>query len=249
MDQLLGQFGDSFQGVLDSAPIQLALRAIALYLALLWLAAAFWAFRDAGRRTRNLVAPYVAGAVVILATPVLFPFALLLYLIVRPGETLTEAWERQLAEEAVADASPVCAGCGRRVDGDWLACPACGQRLHHRCASCGRLTGLDWNVCAWCGVELVHREVESPIPLPVATRPQRSDAVADGTADVAAATATSVAPDAGSAARVAATRRSTGRAEGRPQRVAERSLEVGGVGSARAKDSEPGVAPTHLPLD
>lgn len=153
MEQLLSQFGSSVQGILDSTPVQVTLRAIALYVVLLWLGAAFWAFRDASHRTHNLLAPYAAGALVILATPLLFPFALILYAIVRPNETLVEAWERRLAEEAAAEAVPLCPTCGRRADPDWLACPSCGQRLHHRCASCGRLMGLDWSLCAWCGAE------------------------------------------------------------------------------------------------
>jgi predicted RNA-binding Zn-ribbon protein involved in translation (DUF1610 family) len=153
VDQLLTQFGNSLQGILSSSPVQLTLRAVGLYVVLLWLGAAFWAFRDAGRRTHNLLVPYAAGALVILATPVFFPFALILYAIVRPSETLVEAWERRMAEEAAAETVPLCATCGRRTDPDWIACPSCGQRLHHRCASCGRLMGLDWALCAWCGAD------------------------------------------------------------------------------------------------
>jgi RNA polymerase subunit RPABC4/transcription elongation factor Spt4 len=155
--QILDSFGESLRGILDSPVVQVAIRAVALYVILVWLGAAFWAFRDAGRRTHNLFAPYAAGALIILASPLFFPFALVLYAIVRPGETLVEAWERRMAEEAAAEAVPLCAGCGRRTDPDWLACPSCGQRLHRRCAACGRLMGLEWNLCAWCGSEPATR--------------------------------------------------------------------------------------------
>lgn len=182
MDQLLNSFGDSLRGILDSPVVQVAIRAVALYAILVWLGSAFWAFRDAGRRTHNLFAPYAAGALVILATPLFFPFALILYAIVRPGETLVEAWERRMAEEAAAEAVPLCAGCGRRTDPDWLACPTCGQRLHRRCAACGRLMGLDWNLCAWCGSEpatgtaavprsIANSERRAPVPPDVPTPP------------------------------------------------------------------------------
>ncbi|HET7028468.1 MAG TPA: zinc ribbon domain-containing protein [Candidatus Limnocylindrales bacterium] len=164
MDQILKSFGDSINGILDSPIVQVGIRAIALYVVLLWLGSAFWAFRDASRRTRNLIAPYAAGALVVLATPVFFPFALILYAIVRPGETLVESWERRMTEEAAAEAVPLCAGCGRRTDPDWLACPTCGQRLHHRCATCGRLMGLEWNLCAWCGTEVAPDVVAFPSP-------------------------------------------------------------------------------------
>jgi predicted RNA-binding Zn-ribbon protein involved in translation (DUF1610 family) len=164
VDQILKSFGDSINGILDSPIVQVGIRAIALYVVLLWLGSAFWAFRDASRRTRNLIAPYAAGALVVLATPVFFPFALILYAIIRPGETLVEAWERRMTEEAAAEAVPLCAGCGRRTDPDWLACPSCGQRLHHRCATCGRLMGLEWNLCAWCGTEVASDVVAFPSP-------------------------------------------------------------------------------------
>jgi predicted RNA-binding Zn-ribbon protein involved in translation (DUF1610 family) len=173
VDQLLSQFGSSVQGVLDSAAVQFALRAAAVYLVLLWLGAAFWAFRDASHRSHNLLAPYAAGALVVLATPVFFPFALLLYMIVRPGETLVEAWERRMAEEAAAEAIPLCAGCGRRTDPEWLACPACGNVLRHRCGACARLMALDWNVCAWCGNEPAAggNELAPRRPVPNVSRP------------------------------------------------------------------------------
>lgn len=165
MDQIVKSFTDSLQGILDSPFVQVAIRAVALYIVLLWLGSAFWAFRDASRRTHNLFAPYAAGALVILASPLFFPFALILYAIVRPGETLVDAWERRMAEEAAAEAVPLCAGCGRRTDPDWLACPSCGQRLHRRCAACGRLMGLEWNLCAWCGSEPATGAVALPLSL------------------------------------------------------------------------------------
>jgi RNA polymerase subunit RPABC4/transcription elongation factor Spt4 len=172
VDQILKNFGDTVQGILDSPFVQVGIRAIALYVVLLWLGSAFWAFRDASRRTHNLFAPYAAGALIILATPLFFPFALILYAIVRPGETLLEAWERRMAEEAAAEAVPLCFGCGRRTDPEWLACPSCGQRLHHRCAACGRLMGLDWNLCAWCGSEPAAGAVA--VPLSIADRDRRA---------------------------------------------------------------------------
>jgi RNA polymerase subunit RPABC4/transcription elongation factor Spt4 len=177
MDQLLAQFGQTIQGILDSPVVQVGARAVAIYVVLLWLGSAFWAFRDASHRTHNLLAPYAAGALVVLATPLFFPFALILYWIVRPGETLVDAWERRMAEEAAAEAIPLCSGCGRRTDPDWLACPSCGQRLHRRCAACGRLMGLDWNLCAWCGSEPATGVVALPLSVVDDSRSRWEDEV------------------------------------------------------------------------
>ncbi len=186
MDQLLSQFGQEVQQVVDSPAVQFALRAAVLYLVLLWLGSAFWAFRDAGNRSRNLLAPYLAGALVVLATPLFFPLALVLYLIVRPGETLDEVWERRLTEEAAAETVSHCAACGRRTDREWLACPTCGAALHHRCVACGRLMDLDWNLCAWCGSEPARPVVELPARSPASQLASSAPKPSRGVAGLAA---------------------------------------------------------------
>jgi RNA polymerase subunit RPABC4/transcription elongation factor Spt4 len=218
VDQILNSFGDSLRGILDSPVVQVAIRAVALYVILVWLGSAFWAFRDAGRRTHNLFAPYAAGALVILASPLFFPFALVLYAIVRPGETLVEAWERRMTEEAALEAVPLCAACGRRTDPDWLACPSCGQRLHRRCVACGRLMGLEWNLCAWCGSEpaaaiaavplsIADAERRAPTPPFVpAAPPDRAARLVGGASDPGASRAAVGAEDSESVAAFASSR-------------------------------------------
>lgn len=141
--------------------VQLALQIAAIYWVGLWIASAFWVFRDLQRRTENPVLPYLAAATIIVFTPVLFLLAVLLYRIVRPAETLGEVYERNLAEEALLAEVEVikhCPTCNRRVNNDWLICPTCRTRLHRVCANCGKLVDLDWSLCAWCGRDFERRE-------------------------------------------------------------------------------------------
>ncbi len=157
-DQIISSIGDGVNSFLGNPYVVLAGRAIAVYVVMLWLACAYWAFRDLQSRTANPSGPYLAAIVIILFTPILFPFGVLLYRLVRPGETVAEANERAIAEEAMLreiEAQPHCANCDRRVDADWLVCPTCRNQLRRACASCGRKVELDWAVCAWCGTELV----------------------------------------------------------------------------------------------
>jgi hypothetical protein len=173
MDQILSAIGDSVNTFLNNQNVQLAGRAVAIYVVLLWLAAAYWAYRDLQSRTSNPVAPYLAAIIIILFTPILFLFGLLLYRLVRPGETVAEANERAIAEEAMLreiEAQPHCANCNRRVDADWLICPTCRNQLRRMCPSCGKKVELDWAVCAWCATELIR-----PVPAarPVARRGSR----------------------------------------------------------------------------
>src|ERR671919_2397580 len=132
IDQLLDTLGSEIGKIFDSPLVRLMLQAIAFYVVLLWAATAYWAYRDLQSRTTNPVAPYLAAALIILFTPIFFPFGLLLYRIIRPSETVAEANERALAEEAMlveVEAQPHCANCHRRVHADWIICPNCRNRL------------------------------------------------------------------------------------------------------------------------
>jgi len=119
MDQILGQIGDTLGGIFNSPIVQLGTRMIGVYLVILWLAAAYWAFRDVQQRSANAILPYLTAAGIILFTPVFFILAVWVYKIVRPHEKVGEVWERNLAEEALlaeVEAIHHCPTCERRID-------------------------------------------------------------------------------------------------------------------------------------
>src|SRR4051794_38838411 len=154
MDQIFGEIGKALAGFFGSPIVQLALQAIAIYLIILWLAGAYWAFRDMQQRTENPILPYVAASFIILFTPIFFPLAIFVYKIIRPHEKIGEVYERNLAEEALlaeVEAIKTCPTCARRVNEEWIICPTCRTRLNRVCPNCSRLVGLDWSLCAWCG--------------------------------------------------------------------------------------------------
>lgn len=188
MPDISGQLGSAFDTFFSSAVVQLVLYSIVFYLFIVWLAAAYWAFRDMHDRTENPVLPYVAAALILLPTPFLFVLGVILYRVIRPGELLGEVYERNLAEEALlaeVEAVKTCRGCDRRVDEEWIICPWCRTRLNRVCPNCERLVGLDWTLCAWCGKDFERPVgadrvvVESTLGLPTAAgvgqaRPTRS---------------------------------------------------------------------------
>ncbi len=170
----LSGIGDSIGSFFASPIVQLGLKAIGVYIVILWLAVAFWAFRDMQLRTANPIVPYLAAAFIVGFTPVLFVFAVVVYKIIRPQERLGEAYERGLAEEALLaeiDAIEHCATCSRKVHEEWILCPTCRTRLKRVCPNCNRLVGFEWSLCAWCG-----RDFDRPIgaigalPTPVQRR-------------------------------------------------------------------------------
>jgi RNA polymerase subunit RPABC4/transcription elongation factor Spt4 len=176
MDQIFQSIGETVGSFFDSAPVQFGLRAIGIYLIVIWLASAYWAFRDMQQRSDNAILPYIAAAGIILFTPIFFILAVWIYKIVRPHEKIGEVWERNLAEEALlAEVESIhhCPTCERRIDDEWIICPTCRTRLNRVCPNCSRLVGLDWSLCAWCGKDFERREVAAVQALPSAEEPGR----------------------------------------------------------------------------
>jgi RNA polymerase subunit RPABC4/transcription elongation factor Spt4 len=168
MDEILKTIGDTIGGFFENPIVTFAIQATAVYFVILWLAAAYWAFRDMQLRTENPVMPYVAAAIIVLFTPILFPFGIVVYRIVRPQEKIGEVYERNLAEEALlaeVESIRTCPSCTRRVHDEWIICPTCRTRLNRVCANCGRLVGLDWSLCAWCGKDFERADLAALEPI------------------------------------------------------------------------------------
>jgi RNA polymerase subunit RPABC4/transcription elongation factor Spt4 len=122
---------------------------LGMVLVAFWLAMIVWAYRDMRARSRDALAQIlVAVLVAVLNLP-----GLLIYLFLRPRETLSEAYERSLEEEALLqeiEEKPVCPGCRQRVQSEWQACPSCHTRLKKPCVRCGRMLDLSWDLCPYC---------------------------------------------------------------------------------------------------
>src|SRR4051812_28115675 len=177
MDQIFQTIGSAVGSMFDNPVIQLGFQLLAAYWIVLWIAAAYWAFRDMQGRSDNAVAPYLAATFVIAFTPLLFPLAIFTYRIVRPQERIGDVYERNLAEEAMLaeiEAIPHCPSCERRGDPAWIICPSCRPRLNRVCPNCSRLVGLDWSLCAWCGREFErHDAIAASAAAPIVSLPSR----------------------------------------------------------------------------
>jgi RNA polymerase subunit RPABC4/transcription elongation factor Spt4 len=170
MGDIIQTITDTIGEILDNPILQLGLQAFAFYMVILWLAAAYWAFRDIQLRTENPLGPYLVASLVILFTPVFFPLAVMVYRVIRPQEKIGEVYERNLAEEALlaeVESVRACPTCSRRVDDEWIICPTCRTRLNRVCPNCNRLVGLDWTLCAWCGRDFDRRDLTPTVrPVP-----------------------------------------------------------------------------------
>lgn len=126
-----------------------AITASGAVIAAIWLGLILWTWRDMRQRSRDPLAQVAASLMV----AVLGLFGVIIYVLLRPQETLAEAYERSLEEEALLqniETRPVCPGCGRAVKEAWQVCPYCHTKLKKPCIHCGELLELPWNLCPYC---------------------------------------------------------------------------------------------------
>ncbi|MFN2201738.1 MAG: zinc ribbon domain-containing protein [Caldilineaceae bacterium] len=116
-----------------------------------WAAIGIWTFNDIRTRTRDWLAILLA-VVLVLVFPIV---GWLLYLMIRPKQTLADAFDRALEEEALLreiEETVACTTCGIPVKTEWVYCPNCHSQLQHSCPNCGNLVRNEWEICVQCGV-------------------------------------------------------------------------------------------------
>ncbi len=123
------------------------------YLLAMWISLVIWAFRDVRARSLDT---FVQVLSVVLVVVFSLP-GLLLYFLLRPRETLAEAYERELSEEALLqdiEEKQACPMCHQRTQPDFLLCPNCHTKLKRQCGNCHRILSLRWTVCPYCGTSV-----------------------------------------------------------------------------------------------
>jgi len=132
--------------------IKIVVALAASYWAILWLSAVIWTYRDTKERDSDNLSQAIAVLLVLIFN---LP-GLILYLILRPHETMAEAYIRNLETEAIlreVDEQQLCYACQKHIRREFAFCPHCRTRLTEPCASCGQPISLTWAVCAYCGHE------------------------------------------------------------------------------------------------
>lgn len=123
------------------------------YTAALWFALVVWTYRDIEQRSRSVVTQIFATLLVVL----FFVPGAILYYVLRPRETLDEAFQRSLEEEYLLqdlEDLPRCHSCHRAIESDWIVCPSCHTELRHECPNCSHLVRVTWDICPYCATEL-----------------------------------------------------------------------------------------------
>lgn len=154
--------------------VQVLLAFVGAMTAGLWLALIIWTFRDMRSRSRDVFAQILAALLV----AVLFLPGMVIYWVLRPKETLAEAYERSLEEEALLqgiEETLVCPGCATRVQSEFVVCPACHTKLKKSCQSCGRALNMRWSICPYCATPAL-----GGVPVQTAQPTQAAPAISGG---------------------------------------------------------------------
>jgi RNA polymerase subunit RPABC4/transcription elongation factor Spt4 len=159
--------------------LEVSIACLTALLVAFWIGLMIWTFRDIRARTRDVFAWLLATLLVLITGPI----GLLLYLLLRPRETLAQSYDRQLEEEALLrdiTTRRACPSCQAVTEPDWLICPHCRTELRSTCEECGRPLELNWKVCPYCATPVVESKVvrrEEPVlpPAPAYPALERGD--------------------------------------------------------------------------
>lgn len=161
-------------GSLESA-LKLGALILLSYALVLWLSAVIWVYRDVKNRTSDQASQVIA---VLLVATFNLP-GLIVYLVIRPQVTLTDAYEHSLEAEAVLHELQItansCQTCRRPIDDDFNICPHCRTLLREPCRNCSRLVRTSWIACPYCAAERVRPQAQphtqpQPHPQPAQQR-------------------------------------------------------------------------------
>ncbi len=129
--------------------IKFTLASFGAFFAALWVALVLWTYRDIQSRSTSVLVQILATLLVLaLNVPGLF-----LYFLVRPSETLAEAYARALEEETLlreVESEKVCPTCRREIEDDFFTCPSCMTPLKRLCPCGLRPVALRWERCPYC---------------------------------------------------------------------------------------------------
>jgi hypothetical protein len=127
-------------------------------LIIFWLIMVGWVWIDSGERTskKDARAGYIL-LVILLNIP-----GLIIYLILRPSETIEEIYwadlERRYLKYETAELGD-CPKCGHQLLPGFVFCTNCGYRIKRKCPKCGVLIGKDHKYCEFCGAQIRERAI------------------------------------------------------------------------------------------
>ena len=123
---------------------------------LFWLVIIGWVWIDSGERTsKTSIRVVYLLLVIFLNIP-----GLIIYLIVRPSETIEQIYwadlERRYLKYETSELGD-CPKCGHQLLPGFVFCSNCGNEIKRRCPKCSVMMNKDLKFCSNCGTQLRER--------------------------------------------------------------------------------------------
>ena len=126
-------------------------------LVVFWLVIIGWVWVDSSERTskKGLKIGYILLVIFFNI------FGLIIYLIIRPSETIEEIYwedlERRYLKYETSELGD-CPRCGSQLYPGYVFCTDCGYRLKVKCPQCGVLIDKDHVFCEYCGFKIKEKK-------------------------------------------------------------------------------------------
>ncbi len=150
---------DLIPAILNSSTLPMALTAIVLYSAAVWLAAVIWVAKDLSTRTHRI--DLLVGGVLMNVT--LPGLGFILYLFLRPQKTLIQKHFQSVEQRLIREyqlSLAECPQCEESLSKAFLYCPNCSHHLRKECQDCDEHIPVAYKSCPFCGIhqqERTHR--------------------------------------------------------------------------------------------
>ena len=128
-----------------------------------WLVLIGWVWIDSSERTSNIGIRVVYLILVIFLN---IP-GLIIYLIIRPSETIEQIYwadlERRYLKYETSELGD-CSNCGNQLLPGYVYCSNCGNEIKRKCPSCGVIIVNSTKFCAYCGIQVATRSTQEEYP-------------------------------------------------------------------------------------
>lgn len=134
-----------------------------ILLIIFWLVLIGWVWIDSGERTSNMSIRIIyLLLVVFLNIP-----GLIIYLIIRPSETIEQIYwadlERRYLKYETSELGD-CSKCGTQLLPGYVYCSNCGNEIKRKCPNCGVMISKNTKFCAYCGTQVAARSTQEEYP-------------------------------------------------------------------------------------
>lgn len=144
------------------------LKVLVIYFFIVWIAIIVWVTKDIINRTNNILLQIFSILTVLVWTPLW----IVVYLLIRPSQTLFEKYYEEVQfdeneefsldnkaddftttsiKETEKEEIVKCPNCSYPINADFKFCPNCRQELKKDCISCYKELKPEWTVCPYCG--------------------------------------------------------------------------------------------------